>query len=124
MTTKDFMSKAVNYYNKAYTAHQHTVITNTLDRIPDSLKADILLETINTFSIRFRTPPGVSEIMEAYETVKSKQQKQNNPNTCPNCGKVIYGDFCTNCDDYADTETEENQNLKELFRKGGSNGKS
>lgn len=118
MTTKEFMSGAVNYYKAAYNPHQHAFVKSRLANIQDKYKSDMLDYLIDTFSIRFRTPPGVSEIMEAYEIVKAQQPKHHTEKHCSKCGKQIFSDFCPNCDDYADTETEENKNLKDLFKSG------
>lgn len=118
MTTKDFMSKAVNYYNKAYTIHQASVVSGALDRLNDDLKADILLRIIDTYSIRFRCPPGVSEIMEAYEYVKVGIDRvtKDNLKKCHKCGRPIFSDFCPECDDKPDIDKI--KNMKDIFNNG------
>lgn len=98
MTTEEFIKNAVGYYNKAYTPTQMGVVSGTLNSIPDHYKADILLRIMDTFSLRFRTPPGVSEIKEAMTFVLSSR-KTTAPaaRRCEKCGLPVFGESCDHC---------------------------
>lgn len=104
MTTEEFIKSAVGFYGTAYRIQQIEPVKKTLNKIPDRYKAVILENLVSTFSTRFRIPPGVCEIIEAYKSVKSEYGRTENRNVkkCQKCGRIIFSDFCPKCDEKAD----------------------
>ena len=78
MTTEQFITRSANYYGD-YSAEQRRVVSAWVERRTERERDIVYAEILKTLSPKFKTPPGIYELEEAWNRALEHRRDELGP---------------------------------------------
>lgn len=78
MTTQAFMTRSQDYFGE-YSSEQRRVVQAWLDRHTDRERDVVYAEILKSLSPKFKTPPGIYELEQAWSTALEHRRDELGP---------------------------------------------